>query len=224
MTEASNFARLLAVNPFFSSMGPDALEAIAGLCVRRRLSPGEVLFFKGDPGDALYAVRRGRIRIGTGTDAGRRLTLNLLGAGDIFGEVALLDGQPRTADAVAAEPTELFMVGRRDFIDLLARNATVALQVIELLCERIRYMSSRLEESTLLPLSARLARRLEMLAEDFGSDIAVSQEDLAVFIGSTRESVNRQLQAWKRGGLLEVGRSRVRLTDREGLSLAAGAV
>lgn len=224
MSEASNFVRLLSVNAFFSGMGPAALEAISDLCVTRSLSTGEVLFFKGDPGDALYAVRRGQIRIDTGTEAGRRLTLNLLGGGDVFGEVALLDGQPRTADAIATEPTELFMVRRRDFVDCLARNSTVALQVIELLCERIRYMSSRFEESTLLPLSARLARRLEMLAEDFGSDISVSQEELAVFVGSTRESVNRQLQAWKRTGLLEIGRSRVRLTDREGLSSAAGHV
>ena len=205
-------------------MGPEVLSVIASLCIKRSLSKGEVLFLKGDPGDALYAVRKGQIRISTGTDAGRRLTLNLLGSGDIFGEVALLDGRPRTADAVAVEPTELFVIRRRDFVELLARNPTVALQIIELLCDRIRYMSNRMEESTLLPLSARLARRLEMLAEDFGSDISVSQEELAVFVGSTRESVNRQLQTWKRRGLIEVGRSRVHLTNREGLTLAAAAI
>lgn len=221
MADATNLALLLGANPFFGAMGPEMLSAVASLCVKRSLSAGEVLFFKGDPGDALYAVRKGQIRIGTGTDAGRRLTLNLLGSGDIFGEVALLDGRPRTAEAVAVEPTELLMIRRRDFVDLLARNPTVAVQIIELLCERIRYMSSRMEESTLLPLSARLARRLEMLAEDFGSDISVSQEELAVFVGSTRESVNRQLQTWKRRGLIEVARGRVRLTNRGGLSLTA---
>jgi CRP/FNR family cyclic AMP-dependent transcriptional regulator len=224
MTEASHFTLLLGANPFFGGMGPQVLSVIASLCVKRSVSAGEVLFFKGDPGDALYAVRKGQIRIGTGNDAGRRLTLNLLGSGDIFGEVALLDGKPRTADAVAVESTDLFMIRRRDFVDLLARNPTVAVQIIELLCERIRYMSSRMEESTLLPLSSRLARRLEMLAADFGSDISVSQEELAVFVGSTRESVNRQLQTWKRGGLIEVGRNRVCLTNRDGLSLAAAEI
>ena len=114
MSEPHHFARLLATNPFFADLGTEAVEAIATLCVTRSLRAEEVLFLKGDPGDALFAVRRGQIRIATGTDAGRRLTLNLLGSGDVFGEVALLDGRPRTADAVATERTELFMVRRRD--------------------------------------------------------------------------------------------------------------
>ena len=226
MSEPHHFARLLGANPFFSDLGVEAVEAIAALCVTRSLSPEETLFLKGDPGDALYAVRRGQIRIATGTDAGRRLTLNLLGSGDVFGEVALLDGRPRTADAVATEPTELFMVLRRDFLELISHRPKVAVRIIELLCERIRWMSDRMEESVLLPLPARLARRLIALCEDYGAEIQVSQEELAVFIGSTRESVNRQLQDWKRKGLIEIGRGRIRLIDRDALapgSLRAGA-
>jgi CRP-like cAMP-binding protein len=84
-------------------------------------------------------------------------------------------------------------------------------------------MSSRMEESVLLPLPARLARRLIALGEDFGADLRVSQEELAVFIGATRESVNRQLQEWKRQGLVELGRNRIRLVDRSGLAPAADA-
>lgn len=217
MSEPHHFARLLGANPFFAELGQQAIEAIAGLCVTRSMRSEEVLFLKGDPADALYAVRRGQIRIATGTNAGRRLTLNLLGSGDVFGEVALLDGRPRTADAVATEPTELFMVRRRDFIDLLAHQPNVAVGIIELLCQRIRWMSDRMEESVLLPLHARLARRLIALGEDYGAEIQVSQEELAIFIGSTRESVNRQLQEWKRKGLVEIGRGRIRLLNRAGL-------
>src|SRR5215208_5155287 len=91
-------ARLLAANPFFAGLGEEAVDAVAALCVTRSLGREELLFQKGDAGDALYAVRRGQIRIATGTDSGRRLTLNLLGPGDVFGEVALLDGRARTAD------------------------------------------------------------------------------------------------------------------------------
>jgi CRP/FNR family cyclic AMP-dependent transcriptional regulator len=218
MSEPHHFARLLGANPFFADLGTEVVEAIAGLCVTRSLRAEEALFLKGDPGDALFAVRRGQIRIATGTDAGRRLTLNLLGSGDVFGEVALLDGRPRTADAVATEPTELFMVRRRDFVDLITHRPGVALRIIELLCERIRWMSDRMEESVLMPLPARLARRLLALVDDYGAEIQVSQEELAIFIGSTRESVNRQLQEWKRRGLIEIGRGRIRLINRQGLA------
>jgi len=95
------FAALLGMNALFSGLGDDAIRNIAGLCTRRHLDAGEVLFQKGDRGDSLYGVRRGRIRIETGTAGGGRLTLNVLGPGDLFGEIALFDGQPRTADAIA---------------------------------------------------------------------------------------------------------------------------
>src|SRR3712207_8868033 len=106
------------------------------------------------------------------------------------------------------------MVRRRDFIDLLERRPRVAVRIIEFLCERIRWMSERMEESVLMPLPARLARRILALADDFGAEIHVSQEELAVFVGSTRESVNRQLQVWKRDGLIALGRNRIHLIDR----------
>ncbi|HEY8381235.1 MAG TPA: Crp/Fnr family transcriptional regulator [Microvirga sp.] len=221
MADHINFALILRANPFFAGLGAEAIDAITTLCVARRLDAEEVLFLKGDPGDALYAVRRGRVRIATGTEAGRRLTLNLLGPGDVFGEVALLDGSGRTADAIAAEPSELFMVYRRDFLDLLERQPKVAVQIIELLCQRIRWMSDRMEESVLLPLRARLAQRLLALSEDYGAELDVSQEELAIFIGASRESVNRQLQAWRREGVVELGRSRIRLIDRARLGPAS---
>jgi CRP/FNR family cyclic AMP-dependent transcriptional regulator len=211
-------ARLLAANPFFAGLGEEAVDAVAALCVTRSLGREEVLFQKGDAGDALYAVRRGQIRIATGTDSGRRLTLNLLGPGDVFGEVALLDGRARTADATAIEPADLFMIRRRDFINLLEQRPSLAVRFIELLCERIRWMSDRMEESLLLPLSARLARRLSALVEDYGVELQVSQEELAVFAGATRESVNRQLQEWKRRGLVELGRARIRVADPQALA------
>jgi CRP-like cAMP-binding protein len=223
MAEPRNLALLLGANPFFAGLGKEAIEAIALLCVTRRLERGESLFHKGDAGDALYAVRRGQIRIATGSTSGRRLTLNLLGSGDVFGEVALLDGRPRTADAVAVEPTELYMVYRRDFLDLLVKRPTVAIRIIELLCERIRWMSAQMEERALLPLETRLAHRLVALSEDFGSDLHVSQEELAIFVGATRESVNRQLQTWRREGWIELSRNRVRVLQPARLWAPAGA-
>ena len=215
------FATLLGMNPLFSGLGEDAIRGIAGLCTRRALDSGEVLFQKGDKGDALFGVRRGRVRIETGTAAGGRLTLNVLGPGDLFGEIALFDGQPRTADAIAAETSELFTVRRGDFLAYLEREPRVTLRLLEMLCQRIRWVSDRMEEAVLLPLHARLARRLCMLAEDFGSEVHISQEELGVYVGAARESVNRQLQEWRRAGIIELRRGRISLLDMDRLTTAA---
>lgn len=221
MADPTPLARALAANPFFAGLGPEAVEALAALAVSRRVAPQEALFRKGDPGDALYAVRRGGIRISSGTEGGRRLTLNIHGPGDVFGEVALIDGRPRTADAIATEPTELFMLRRRDFLGLLERRPGLALRFAELLCERVRWMTERMEETVLMPLHARLARRIIALADDYGAEIAVSQEELAVFVGATRESVNRQLQVWRRQELVALRRGRLEVLDAGRLAESA---
>jgi CRP/FNR family transcriptional regulator, cyclic AMP receptor protein len=218
MLQTTAVAAMLAANPFFEGFGAEAVTALAALCTSRRLAAEELLFQKGDPGDALFAVRRGQIRIATGTEAGRRLTLNILGSGDVFGEIALLDGYPRTAEARALEPSELFVLRRRDFLLFLERTPAVAVKVIDLLCERLRWMSSRVEETALLPVEARLARRVVMLAQDYGSVLNVSQEELAQFVGAARESVNRHLQEWKRDGLVALGRSRITVVQPDRLS------
>lgn len=222
MAETHPFVRLLMANSFFAGLGREAVEAIASLCGTRSLGKDEVLFLKGDEGGALYALRRGQVRIGTGTEEGRQVTLNLLGPGDVFGEIALLDGRSRTADAVALEPSELFVVQRRDFLRLLERDPALAVRLIEFLCERLRWVSERMEEATLLPLDARLARRLVMLAEDYGAEIAVTQQELASFVGAARESVNRQLQDWQQAGLVALGRSRITVRDARRLASLGG--
>ncbi len=156
MSTPHTLIRFLKANAFFAELGPEAIETIAGLCTTRSLARHEILFQKGDPGDALYAVRRGQIRIGAGSDDGRAVTLNLLGPGDVFGEIAFLDGHPRTAEAVALEPADLFVVEGRAFLKLLAGDPALAVQIINLLCQRLRWMSARMEEATLLPLDIRL--------------------------------------------------------------------
>jgi len=221
LSKRPEFAALLTMNPMFAGLGEDAIRSIAALCTRRHLDEGEVLFQKGDQGDALYGVRRGRVRIETGTAAGGRLTLNVLGPGDLFGEIAIFDGQPRTADAIAAEASELFMVRRSDFLAHLEREPRTTLRLLELLCQRIRWVTDRMEEAVLLPLHARLARRLCALADDFGSEVHISQEELGVYVGAARESVNRQLQEWRRAGIIELRRGRISLLDVERLSAAA---
>src|SRR3982074_3405583 len=156
MNKGAEFAVILKMNPMFADLGTDELQRISSLCHTQQLGLGEVLFQKGDAGDALVGVRRGQVRIETGASDGSRLTLNFMGPGDLFGEVAVLDRQPRTADATAGEPTELFVLRREDFLSHLEREPKVAIKIIQLLCQRIRWQSERMEESVLAPLPGRL--------------------------------------------------------------------
>ncbi len=221
MSKQTEFAVILRMNPMFADLGAEEIQRIAALCHTQQLGGGEVLFQKGDVGDALYGIRRGQIKIETGGADGARLTLNFLGPGDMFGEVAVLDGQARTADAAAAEPTELFVLRRGDFLAHLEREPGVAIKLIGLLCQRIRWMSERMEESVLQPLPVRLARRLCALASDFGSEVHISQEQLGVFVGAARESVNRQLQQWRREGIVDLQRGRILLLKMNMLAAVA---
>ena len=213
MSKQAEFTVILKMNSMFSDLSADELQRLSNLCHTHHLATGEVLFQKGDPGDALFGVRRGQIRIETGASDGSRLTLNFMGPGDLFGEVAVLDGQSRTADATASEATELFILRREDFLNFLEHEPKVAIKVIMLLCQRIRWQSERMEESVLQPLPARLARRLCALGADFGSEVHISQEQLGVCVGAGRESVNRQLQSWRKDGILDLQRGRILLQD-----------
>jgi CRP/FNR family transcriptional regulator, cyclic AMP receptor protein len=221
MSKQSEFGVLLGLNPLFSGLGADSINKITALCHTQCLAAGEILFQKGDRGDALFGIRRGQIRIETGSADGGRLALNFLGAGDLFGEIAVLDGQPRTADAMAGEPSELFVVHRNDFLSYLESEPRVAVKLIALLCQRIRWASDRFEESVLLPLQVRLARRLFDLATDFGSEVYISQEQLGLYVGAARESVNRQLQQWRQQGILEIRRGRILLLNANRLRAEA---
>ena len=132
-----------------------------------------------------------------------------------------MNGGVRTADAAASEPTELFVLRREDFLAYLQRESQVAVKLIALLCQQIRRISERMEESVLQPLAVRMARRLCALAADFGSEVHISQEQLGTYVGAARESVNRQLQQWRRDGLLELHRGRIELLNIKRLTAEA---
>ncbi len=221
MSIQTEFAVILKMNPMFADLGAEDLERISGLCQTRELGTGEVLFQRGDHGDALFGIRRGQVRIEAGVADGGRRTLNFLGPGELFGEVAALDGQKRTSAATAGEPTEVFVLHRDDLLDHLEREPRVAVKLIQLLGARIRWMSERIEESVVQPLPVRLAQRLCALAADFGSEVHISQEQLGVFVGAARESVNRQLQLWRKDGILDLQRGRIVLLNLDRLAAVA---
>ncbi len=216
----------LLASPFFRPMQPEELDAILGFASERRVPKGDTVFAKGAPGDSMMAVLAGRVRIGAVSADGREVTLNVIGPGEIFGEIALLDGKPRSADAVAIDDTLLLLVERRHFMPFLLRDPSLVERMLFVLCDRLRRTSLALEEIALLDLGVRLARVLLKLARDYGRpadngtriDLKLSQRDLANLVASTRESVNKQLQHWKRDGLVDQVEGRLVLCNPAALA------
>lgn len=199
------------------------LERLAQLSTTRRLQPGESVFMKGDPGNSMMAVLAGRVRICAYSAGGREVVLNVINAGEIFGEIAMIDGGERTADAFAMEATELLVLSRRDFMPFLERNPSVCVKLLEVMCRRLRWASEQLEDVNFLDLRSRLAKRLLHLADhqpDGGKNpgVRISQHMLASMIGTSREAVNKQLRFWEEEGVIDVRRGSITVLSRERLA------
>jgi CRP-like cAMP-binding protein len=179
-------------------------EALLALGRRRSFAAGQTLFQRGDAGDFMALVLSGCVRVCLFSADGREITLNLIEAGQAVGEIAALDGKPRTADAVATGPVEALVIRRADLHARILQRPDLGLRLMEVLCQRLRRTSGQVEGLALYDLPGRLALLLLTLAEDYGAAgpdgvrIArkLAQGDLARLIGCTRESVNRQLRAW----------------------------
>ncbi|MGE3667889.1 MAG: Crp/Fnr family transcriptional regulator [Steroidobacteraceae bacterium] len=214
-------------SPLFRGLPPAALERIGALAVQRPYRSGEIVFSQGDAGDALLAIVHGKVRISAGDADGREVFFNILGAGDTFGEIALLDGGPRTATATAMAASELLSIARPAFLAMLEREPRLALELLRLCGERLRWTSSLAEDAVLLDVPARLARRLLRLIDSHGEPdgrgvaLRLSQEDLAGFLGVSRQLVNQSLQAWKKHGWVELGRGAVIVLERLALERLA---
>ena len=220
---ALNARTILERNSLFRDLSAAALERIAALSSKRTYKSEAVIFMRGDPGDALYGVVSGRVRVSAQTANGKEVILNVMKPGDVFGEIALLDGQPRTASATSVAATQLMVIQRADFLALIKREPQLAIHLIELLCGRVRWTSEQMEDTSLLNVSQRLAKRVLHLASshgapsDDGVQIRISQEQLAKFLGLSRQIVNKYLQTWKRKGWIALGRGKLIVSDEMAL-------
>lgn len=217
---------LLRRHPLFAALDEAVMAELVRFAVVRRFGDGELVFRQGDPGTALYGVLAGRVRIFAPGPEGGEMTLNLLDGGEIFGEIAALDGRPRTASAVAMEPTALLQLRRDAMLAAVQHHAQFAEAVIRLLCDRLRWTSDIIEDAAFLPLPARLARRLLALSRQHGDaegrlKLRLSQKELATLVGASRESVNKLLSQWRELGLVELQRQRLVLVDPAGLARVA---
>ena len=202
----------LLASPLFAAMQPAELDEILSFAIERRVRRSQLIFQRGDNGSSMMAVLRGRVRISTVSGDGKEVTLNTINPGEIFGEIALLDGEPRSADATATEDTTLLVVERRHFLPFLRQNEDLFLRLLAVLCRRLRRTSMALEDLALFDLPVRLGRVLLKLAEDYGRpgsdgtriDLKLSQRDLSNLVASSRESVNKQLRLWREEGLVDL--------------------
>jgi CRP/FNR family transcriptional regulator, cyclic AMP receptor protein len=192
---------VLRKHPIFCDLAPEALDQLCRYAKHTSLKRGATIFCRGDPGDSLFTIISGTVKISISSSEGRNAILNLIGAGEMVGEIAVLAGKGRTADAIANTDCEILVIDRRDFLPFVRNQPALAIKFIELLCERLRHTSEQVEQLILLDLPGRLANALLGLTEgrkiDPGSrTIAITQQEVGEMVGMTRESINKQLRAW----------------------------
>jgi CRP-like cAMP-binding protein len=221
----------LASCPFFQPMRTEDLDAMVAQSQERRVARNTTIFERGDEGSSLMAVLAGRVRVGSTSPEGKEVTHRVIGPGGIFGEIALLDGKPRSAHAIAGEDTTLMVLERRTFLPMLMRDEGMLGRLLGVLCERLRQTTLAVEEIALADVGARLARAIVRLAEEYGRPVPqdglriglkLSDRDLANLVASTRESVNKQISAWRRSGVVTRDGSYLVILDQKRLRALFG--
>jgi CRP/FNR family transcriptional regulator, cyclic AMP receptor protein len=198
--------KLLEKCVLFSSLEEKARRDIAAYAMPRSFTAGEPICRLGDHGDSMMAVVVGTVRISRPTSRGKEIILADLRSGELFGEIALLDGKPRSANVVALTNCELMILERRNLIPFLERNPAASMKLMEILCARIRRSDERMSDIAFFNLPIRLAKTLLNYQPDAraGAKLSLSQSELAEMAGGTREKVNRCLRDWQRQGIIEL--------------------
>jgi CRP-like cAMP-binding protein len=190
----------------FKALSEQERRALAAHAQSCTFASNEPIFRVGDPGSSLIGVMVGTVRISMPTWKGKQIILTDIRAGEFFGEIALLDGKPRSASAVALTRCQLLVLERRDFLPVLERSPTACLNLMQLLCERIRRADERMSEiafSDLLALLARTLLRYPAQGHE-PAKLSLSQQELAEMVGATRKNVTRCLRVLQRHGILQL--------------------
>ena len=201
--------------------------SVAGHAHRRSFNTGEPIFHFGEPGQSMMVILNGTVRVSLPGPRGKGVILADLEAGELLGEVAVLDGKERSADATALTKCELVVLERRDVIAFLEKRPSMCLKLLELMCARLRKSDQRMSDIAFLELSVGLAKVLLDRSGPSGratakSKLSLSQTELAGMIHATRENVNRCLRNWQRQGILDLDERRIVILQREALGAIAG--
>jgi len=215
---------LLGSIPLFEGLTPEQLEKVAALVQVRQYPSRAMVVSQGEPAAALFAIVKGRLKVVSSGPDGRDTVLGIMAEGEVFGEVALLDGGTRSATCTAIEPCELLAIERVRFLELLEQSPGIAVKLLHVLSARLRRLSQRSEDAAFLDVPSRLARSILDLATRFGEKrrgtdsgifiaIKLSQQELGDLVGATRESVNKHLKDWARQGIVELDGGRMVISD-----------
>jgi CRP/FNR family cyclic AMP-dependent transcriptional regulator len=216
---------VLAAHFLLQHLTRDEMRQLAQSSTLSNHAPRQTIFQKGDPGDSMMAVIRGRVKICTHSADGRELVLNIIDKGGLFGEIAVLDGEPRTADAVALEETDLLVLERRRLVPFLIGHPETTLRLIGVLCKRLRQTSAHLEDVLFFEAPSRLARWLLRLTETFGKpapsgtriDLKLSQQQIGNLVGISRETINKHLGEWAKDEIITVEAGIITIVDKKAL-------
>ncbi len=221
-------SKLLRDNTFLGCLPDAAFEAISRKGHAARFRKGETIFRRGDEGASMMLIVSGTVKVFNTTVDGREAVLNFLGPADVIGEITILDGLDRSASVAALEATETFSIQRRDMLPTLLANPDTMLEVIQMLCGKLRNTSALIEDG-LNEMPGRIARGLLRLADQHGRrtkegiviNLQVNQRDLGGYMGLSRENTSRQLAALRQRGLLAMDAARIVIRDRAGLEEVA---
>lgn len=194
-----NEAIYLKQVPLFAGLADEDIRGLMALAKRRTFRSGEVIFHREDPGQVLYVIKEGKVKISLISPDGQEISLVVFGKGECFGEFAILDGLPRSADVVALEKVECYTLQRSDFHNAIMKNPKIAIQIIEVLTRRLRSTDQMVEDLIFLDVYGRVAKKLLELADTHGTkvddgtriDVRLTQQEIASMVGASRESVNK---------------------------------
>ncbi len=221
--------QVLRGSPLFARLGDEETDHILAHARIAKYAAGDQIVMKGDPGDSMMAVLNGHVSISAPSPDGRHVVLSVLHEGDIFGEIALLDGKERTADVNALTECDILIVPRRSLWSLLERRADICIDLMLVLCERLRHTNQQVEDLAFLDLGSRMAKVLVRLADESGAGtiqakpvaVRISQRVLGELVGGSRESVNKQLHTWKQSGIVAIAKGTIVIRDMAALAESA---
>jgi CRP/FNR family transcriptional regulator, cyclic AMP receptor protein len=210
----------------FGKLNANEIDALISYARVERYRAGREIFAKGSPGQSLMAVLRGSVKISSLSDSGKEIVFEIFNGGEVFGEIAVLDGEARSADATALTDCELLVLNRRDLLPVLQNRVDLCMMLLKILCRRLRVTTEQVEDIMFRHLESRVAKALVQLAESttlhFGGrspsvELHVPQRELGNMAGGCRESVNKQLQNWCHQGLIELSRGSIIIPDIEAI-------
>jgi CRP-like cAMP-binding protein len=217
-------ADFLATVPLFSGLPPEELQQFAAITREKTYPKSSVILFEDDPGDSLFVIRDGRVKVVLVGEDGREVILGVLGVGEHFGELSLIDDQPRSAHVIAMEDSSLLVLRRDDFRRRVETSPTVAWTLLSELSRRLRRADGKIGGLVLLDVPGRIARLLLDMAEEGGSETIekpLTHQTIAQMIGASRETVSRSMREFQDQGWIGVERRKIRVADREGLKRRA---